>query len=149
MSKKTTTAVALTKNVPDLLETLNSEIAKLKHIEESVYKTSGKLSGAQPLDIKVEMKVENLIRAFSSVRGRENAYNDAARELGLTTYPQFTVDGGTAADWKQDILLRKAIIEHKETLDKLNDFKAKAAKFLSEEDQKSMLLAEMAEYFKK
>lgn len=147
MSKKKETALALTHSagVPDLLEVLNQKIAALKHIEESVYKTGGTLEGFG--DIKTEMKVENLIRAFSSVRGRENAYNDAAKELGLKTYPVFTISGGNAEDWKKDILLRKAIIEHKDELDKLNGFKAKAAEFLSKEDQKAMLIEEMKGHF--
>ena len=39
-----------------------------------------------------------------------------------------------------------AIIEHKETLDKLNSYKERVSKFLSEEDQKAMLLKEMEEF---
>ena len=149
MSKKTTTtAVAITgASIPEVIEVLNQKLAELKHIEECVYKTNGNLDGFG--DLKQETKIENLIRAFSSVRGRENAYNDAAKELNLKTYPVFTVNGGTAADWKQDILLRKAIIEQKETLDKLNDFKAKASKFVSEEQQQQMLLKEMSDFFAK
>jgi hypothetical protein len=111
-----------------------------------VYKTTGNLDGFG--DIKQETKLENLIRAFSSVKGREKAYDDAAKDLGLTTYPQFSISGGTAADWKQDIVLRIDIITHKDKLDKLNDYKEKMSKFLSAEDQKTMLLKEMTEFFK-
>ncbi len=137
--------LVLTSSVPDVLDQLNKKLAELKHIEESVYKTSGNLEGFG--DIKQEMKLDNLIRAFSSVRGREDAYNNAAKELGISPYPVFTVSGGNAADWKQDILLRKAIIEHKTTLDKLNTFKEKMSKFMSEADQKAILLKEMNEFF--
>jgi len=147
MSKKVTTAVAIAgASIPEVIEVLNQKLAALKHIEECVYKTNGEM---KPFgNVKDEMKVENLIRMYSSIRSREKAYNAAAEELGLTTYPVFS-DNGTAADWKQDILLRKAIIEQKETLDKLNDFKAKASKFVSEEQQQQMLLKEMSDFFAK
>lgn len=148
MGKKPTTAVAIAKveDVPQVLSLLDQEIGKLKVISESVYKTTGNLEGFG--DIKAETKVENLIRAFSSVKGREEAYNKAAKELNLSTYPQFSVSGGNAADWKQDILLRIDIITHKDKLDKLTEYKDKMSKFLSAEDQKAMLLNEMADYFK-
>ena len=147
MSKKNNTELALSNSqVPDVLSLLDKQIAGLKKIADSVYKTTGQLTGFG--DIKQELKLENLIRAFSMVKGKENAYNEAAKELGLASYPQFSIDGGTAADWKQDILLRIEIITHKDKLDKLNAYKEKMSKFLSEEDQKAMLMKEMAEFLK-
>jgi len=147
MSKKPTTAVALMNtSIPEVIEVLNQKLAALKHINECVYKTNGEM---KPFgNLKDEMKVENLIRMYSSIRSREKTYNEAAAEMGLKSYPVFS-DNGTAADWKQDILLRKDIIEQKETLDKLNEFKAKASKFVSEEQQQQMLLKEMADFFAK
>lgn len=144
--EKVTTALARVDEVPEVLSLLDQEIGKLKTISESVYKTTGNLEGFG--DIKQETKLENLIRAFSSVKGREKAYEDAAKDLGLGTYPQFSISGGTAADWKQDILLRIDIITHKDKLDKLNEYKEKMSKFLSAEDQKAMLLKEMTDFFK-
>lgn len=132
--------------VPEILSALDKEIGKLKTISESVYKTTGNLEGFG--DIKVETKLENLIRAYSSVKGREEAYDKAAKELGLSTYPQFSISGGTAADWRQDILLRIDIITHKDKLDKLKDYKDKMSKFLSAEDQRSILMKEMSEFLK-
>jgi len=131
---------------PDVLTQLNEKIASLKRIEESVYKTNGQLDGFG--DIKAETKIENLIRAYSSVKMREAGYNAAAKELrGGKDVPAFVIGSGNAEDWKQDILLRIDILEHKETLDKLNMFKEKMSKFLSEADQKAMLIAEMEQFF--
>ena len=146
MSKKSTAVALLNTSIPEVIEVLNQKLAALKHIEECVYKTNGEM---KPFgNVKEEMKVENLIRMYSSIRSREKSYNEAAEAMGLKSYPVFS-DNGTAEDWKQDILLRKAIIEQKETLDKLNDFKAKASKFVSEEQQQQMLLKEMADFFAK
>lgn len=147
MSKtKGTTALAKIDEVPEVLSILDQEIGKLKIISESVYKTSGVLD--QFGDIKQETKVENLIRAYSSVKGREDSYYAAQKDLKVVSAPVFTVSGGTAADWKQDIMLRIDIITHKDKLDKLNEYKEKMSKFLSAEDQKAMLLKEMTDFFK-
>jgi hypothetical protein len=131
--------------VPDLLTKVNEKIAGLKTITESNYKTTGKLDGFG--DIRTETQITNLIRAYSSVMGKEKAYNEAAADLNLSTYPVFEINGFDREAWKHDILLRKAIVEHKETLDKLNAYKEKLSKFLSTEDQKAILLKEMAVMF--
>ncbi len=142
---KATTSLLPAMPVPDVLKALNDKINSLKHIEESKYKTAGILE--QFGNIKDEMKIENLIRAYSSIIGREKLYNEAAAQLGRgKCYPAFVVSGGTAEDWKNDIQLRINILEHKETLDKLNTYKEKMSKFLSEADQKEILMREMAEF---
>lgn len=149
MTKKSSKSVELAvvgASVPDVLTILNDKLKSLKAVTECSYKTSGNLEGFG--DIKNETKVENLIRAFSSVRGKETAYNAAAKELGLTTYPAFSVSGGNSEDWKQDILLRKAVIEHADTQKKLEDLSSKAQKFLSEKDQYNIFLKEAAEALK-
>lgn len=139
-SSKASTELTVSVSVPDVLSVLSEKLKELKAITECNYKTSGNLEGFG--DIKSETKVENLIRAFSSVRGREKAYNEAAQELGLETYPAFNVSGGNASDWKQDILLRKAVIEHDSTKKKLETLHEQAKKFLSEKDQYQIFLKE-------
>jgi len=145
MSKKAkTTAIAVKDQVPTIISKLDQEIAKLKVISESVYKTAGKLETFG--DIKVETKVENLVRAYSSISGKKEAYDRAARELGVKQCLEFSINGGTLAEWKQDIMLRIDIITHQDKLDKLKSYKDKMSKFLSEEDQKAILMQEMTEF---
>jgi hypothetical protein len=138
--------LTLIKDVPKVLVILDEKLKNLKEIEETCYKCPSNLDGFGP--IQSEMKVENLIRALSSVRIREKGYNDAVAELKLTTVPVFTIGKATADQWKHDIELRIKIINHKETFDKLNTYKDKMSKFLSEEDQKSILLKEMEDFLK-
>ncbi len=142
----TSTEVAVfdTTSVPSIIQALEAKIKALDHVTDSKYRTSGNLDGFG--DIKKEANMGNLIKAFSSVKGRAKAYAEAAEELGVNTFPVFEVNGGSVTDWKADITLRMNIITHKETLDKLNSFKAKFEKFLSEEDQKAMLVAEMSAF---
>lgn len=143
-NKQTETLALTTTSVPSIIEKLEAEIKKLNHITDTVYKTTGVLDGFG--DIKKETLIPNLIRAYSVVLAKESNYNNAAEDLGLTTYPAFEINGCTAAQWREDILLRIAIIEHKDKLDKLKSYKDRVAKFLSEEDQKAILLKEMEQF---
>lgn len=146
MKKNNPTLLPITKTA-DVLDALNTKIASLKRIEESIYKTNGKLDGFG--DIKAEVKIENLIRAYSSVKMREAGYITAAKDLGRKEFPAFVIGSGNAEDWKHDILLRIDILEHKETLDKLNSYKDRMSKFLSETEQKEILMKEMDEFLSK
>lgn len=130
--------------IPDVMKALEAKMKEFEFIRDSKYKTSGTIDGFG--DIKNEKLIPNLIRAHSLVLAKHNAYEAAAKDLGLSTYPVFELGGGTVEDWKADILLRKAIIEQKENMDKLESFKAKAAKFMSEADQKAMFFAEMQSF---
>lgn len=141
------TSLVTVDNIPGVLEMLNARIANLKRIEETPYRTTGNLEVFG--NLTQETKIENLIKAFSMVRGKEQAYHDAAKELGLTSYPNFSISGGNTEDWKHDIMLRIDIIQYKQTLDELNEFHSQFSKFVSEEDQKKMLMNKFMEKFGK
>lgn len=146
--KSTTSAVTLgtSLNVPDIIVVLDEKLSALKHVTETKYRTSGVLDGIG--DIKSETKIESLIRAHASVMIREESYTKAALDLGLETFPAFQIGGCSVDDWKHDIRFRIDVINHKETADKLKEYKDKMSKFLSEEDQKNMLMTEMANFLK-
>lgn len=80
----------------------------MEHLRESNFGSSGVLDGIG--DIKKEVKIDALIRAYASVITREEGYNKSANELGLETYPSFELNGSTADVWKRDIKLRIDII---------------------------------------
>ena len=141
------TTVALTGNVPEVLVILEEKLKALKTIEETAWKCPTNLDGFG--NIQSEMKIENLIRAYSSVKMREEGYTKAAIELGLKTYPAFNINGCNVEQWKHDIDLRIQIINHKETFDKLTTFKDKMSSFLSAEDQKGILMKEMSDFLTK
>lgn len=129
-------------NIPDVLSKIDSKLAELKKVTDSVYKTSGSLGNGFG-DIKTEMKIQNLISLFSTICAKEKAYEAASKDLGLSTYPEFSVNGFTVADCKEDIKLRINILSHQEQLDKLNKAKELVSKFLSEEDQKRIALEQL------
>jgi hypothetical protein len=146
MSKSKTNAVAL--NVPsvmDGIEVLNTKIESLKHIQESVYKTTGKIGGFNN-NIKDEMNIAELIKMGSSVQAREDHYNSyAMKALKLKTFPVFKLDGHTLEEITADITLRIAILENKERLDNLNELKKEYTELMDKEDRKAILAAKLAQ----
>jgi hypothetical protein len=146
-SKTAGVAVLTGASVPEIITKLESKIKELDHITDSKYRTSGNLDGFG--DIKKETSIGNLIKAFSSVMARGETYQRSATALGIETFPVFELNGGSVEDWQKDIQLRIAIIQHKETLDKLQSYRDKMKEFLSKEDQKAMLLEEMAAFLSK
>lgn len=129
-------------SIPTLLEAIEAKIKTFKGIETSKFKTTMNLAGFG--DLGKETKIETLIKAYSSVAGRNKAYNESAEALGLDTFPEFVVDGGSQEDWLNDIKLRIAIITHKDELDKLKSLQSEAKTFLSQEDQKAMFFQKLA-----
>lgn len=140
---KTTTLVV--KGVPEGIELVNQRIADLKHITESVYKTTGKVTGF-PNKIQDETNIGELVKMFSSVAGREAAYRAAQEALELKTVPLFRVDGGTVAEFKHDIKLRIAIIANKETLDELNQIKKEYTELMDKEDRMKLLAKRLEKF---
>lgn len=139
VSKKST-ALVVAGSVPNVLELLAAKLAELKVVTECSYKTGGNLAGFG--DIKSETKVENLVRALSSIRGKEKAYYETAAILGLTETPVFSEGGGNAADWTQDVKLRIAVIQHADTKAKLEALTEQAKGFLTKEMQYEIFLKE-------
>ena len=142
---KKTTALAVNgidlKDTISILAKLDEQLSQLKKIEETPYKAGTNLEGFG--DVRVEQKIENLGRAFSMVRGKNDAYVNAMEELGETEYPVFTISGGTVEDWKHDIKLRLQITKQEVRSKALKEAKDKISKFMSEEEQKKSILMEL------
>lgn len=146
MSRKTEKATTLAiKGVPEGIELVNQRIADLKHITESVYKTTGRVTGF-PNKIQDETKIEELVKMFSSVAGRGAAYKAAQEALELKSVPVFRVDGGTVDEFKHDIQLRIAILANKETLDELNQIKKEYTELMDKEDRMKLLAKRLEKF---
>lgn len=144
MAKKNSNTAVAVVSVMDGIEVLNSKIDALKHIQESVYKTGGKLAGFNN-NIKDEMSIMELIKMGSSVKAREEHYTEYANKmLKLRTFPVFKLDGYTLEEYTSDITLRIAILENKERLDALNELKKEYTELMDKEDRKAILAAKLA-----
>ena len=148
MAKKETTPTTLATATPVMqgIQAVDTALKALKHIEESVYKTNGRVGGGFSQNLQSETKVEELIKMMGSVAGRAKSYNDAATYLGITTYPVFKVEGSTVEDYAQDIKLRIAIIQNESKLNKLKAIKAKYTELMDKEDRKAAVDQELQEF---
>ncbi len=142
-TKSTETGIALSgeMSIPSVIQALDAQIKSLGSIETSKFKTSMNLAPFG--DLKKVKDVEVLIRAYSLVRGKANAYNEAAKEMGIENAPAFKEDGNSLAQWKEDINLQVQIATHKDRLESLKAMKVKAEQFVSEEDKRKMFFSEL------
>lgn len=150
MSKKDkpTSELALpTTSVFEGIEAVNKQIEKLKHISDSVYKTNGKVPGFST-NLQNETNVSELIKMYSSVAGREAAYNSAALELlgSEATYPVFKLEGATSLDYKADIRLRIDIINNKTRLDELTAIKKEYTELMDKQDRMKLLAKKLEKF---
>lgn len=147
MSKKRTTTNALALNnqftANDVVAKLREELKKLKAVTECAYKTSGDIGIGGMTNIQQETKIDNLIKAYSSVNGRAKMYIEAATELGIEEFPQFTVGGGNLDAWKHDIQLRMDVIRYSDRKAELEGLLKEAEGFMTVDDKKSLFLAKL------
>lgn len=139
MAKQDKSTTALQVNgVLGGIEFVNLKINELKHIQESVYKTNGKVDGF-PNNIQTETNVGELIKMYSVVMAKKNFYNEAQKELNISSAPVFKFNGNSVEDYNADITLRIAIIENKERLDELNTLKKEFTELMDKEDRMQLL----------
>jgi hypothetical protein len=120
MKKSTMKLTTTSKNI----ELLDIKIKEMKEIETSKWLSNGKISLTNgQVDIKTEISIEKLAMGFANVRIATKAIEDAYAELGIESYPVVRIGGNTVEEVKHDILLRKKIIEQKETMDTLTTLK--------------------------
>lgn len=140
MSGKKTALALPPVDVFEGIEAVNKAIESLKHITDSVYKTSGLIPGFAK-NIKDETSIEELIKMYSSVSGRAKAYAEAAEDLlgPDSTYPAFKLNGATVADFKSDIKLRIDILNHKAKYDELVAIKKEYTELMDKQDRMKLL----------
>lgn len=150
MAKKANNAVALTSSstANDAVSAIKAQLEQLKEITGSEFKSGGKgtVQGF-PNSIQDETNIENLVRMYSSVNGKENAYNNAISDITAEfpgfKAPVFKEGGCTASALKSDIVLQAKILSVKERKEYLEGLLKKAEEFLTKEDKMKSFLAEL------
>jgi hypothetical protein len=138
-----TLAITAATPVPQVLAELDAKLKSLEHISDSKYRTIGNLGPFG--DIKTQTKIEELIKAHSYVTKKAACYDESMMILKVESCKPFEENGYSADDWVSDIKLRIDILQHKETMDKLQEAKSILSQFLSAEDQKAIAFAKVAE----
>lgn len=156
MSEVKETGLTTKDSATKMVEAIDVQLAKLKAIEQTPWKAGQTLDcGGQSINIRTETKLDNLVKALSSVMGREVMYNEAVKfaqaeikQAGgeLKDFPPFTIDGHPADAIKSDIVLRMRISTQEETRSKLEKLRARANEFMTVEDKKAAFLAELAAF---
>ena len=141
MAKGTALATAGDMSIPTVLQQITKQIDSLKDIETSSFKTSMNLAPFG--NLKTIKDVPTLIKAFSIISKKEQAYNEAAKELGVTDAPKYTEGDATTSQWKSDIQLQIRITTQKERLEELKAIKKEAEGFLDKEDKKALFFQKM------
>lgn len=140
---KTTTAVAvINTNMQTFIKGLEARLKAIKTVSDSSYIGSKNIDGI--CNVETETNLEKLISAGAHVTGCSNAYNDYAKKIGLTTWPEFKVNGNTVADWDHNIKLRIAIVNSAEEKSSIESDLKEAKGFLDKEEQRALFIAEKA-----
>lgn len=132
--------------IPKLLEEVNKKINSLKGGNSENESTKGTQLPSFGEIAKID-KVTTLIQAVSSVRARQKAYAEAAKELDASTtkFP-FKLAGFSADTWVNDIKARYSILANKAELDRLNKIKKTLEENLSQEAKLKNDLAKIGEW---
>lgn len=122
-------------DVPGMLELIKKKISELKGKRPNEEKTEGKtLSGFGKIS---EIKdVSSLVKAYSMLTKKEEAYKEAAKALSVdvSKYP-FKENGVGAAAWKNDIEMRMVDVIHEAELTRLTKVKSILEENLSQEQK--------------
>lgn len=145
MAKAQNLGVATIGSATEGINAVKKQIAELKRVQEAVYKTPGKISmgGGSSVDIKEVKEEKELVKAFSVVLSKINAFDAAYAALGITSYPVVKVDGGSLDEWSEDIKLRRDVIKYQGRLDKLNNVKKRYEDLMDKQDKMNLLNKEM------
>ena len=149
MAKKNATTAVSVKNqfdyaaVPKMLEQVRAKIKSLKGDTDDANQTTGELEGFG--NIFNITTPSDLIKAYSSVKGREAAYNAAAKDMKIKTVPPFKIGKAGAAKWYADINKCYRIATHKQELEKLAKIESELKGLLSEEDKRQSSMATIAD----
>lgn len=118
-------------DIPALLEKVTKQINDIKGDLPKATKTTGTLDGFGKIsDIST---VTNLIKAYSMIDAKADAYDQAAAEIlpeGIKK-PALSINGSSPASWKTDIKGRIKVVARKAELDKLIKVKTKLESNLS------------------
>ena len=141
MKKNNNLSLVIANSAPDVIQVLKGELAQLKTITESQYKTgtSGKITGF-PNAIQDETSVETLVKMHSSVNGRRNAYDNSLNILsslsgGTLSVPLFKENGNSFENIEADIALRIQVLSVSARKQTLENLLKEAETFMTEKDK--------------
>lgn len=137
--------IAVRSRIPKALEEIEARLANIQRVTEKTTKTNGMFTytpnnASKSINIATSKDLQELIEVYSFLKQKSSSYEESARELGLSTFPVFTWLGYAFDAWKNDLMLRVAIVTSHNEVATLRNQKSTLEKFLSEDDQVAKLL---------
>lgn len=142
------TAVAL--NVPsagEMLSGVRTRLKALKIIADAPLRTHGLFkytpSATASIEIQKVTDLATLINILGFLLEKESNYDLGAEMLNLKEYPLFKWCSYTTAEWKHDIEVRVAIINHQANMDELQAVEKELVTMLSQTDKLALMTAKL------
>ena len=143
-AKAQTTALATQDaTAVDMLDIVRNRIKAIKLVADAPPKTHGLFKYTPSTNTWIKIgdvtEVGSLLLMLGFLMEKETAYDKAAASCGMNEYPMFKWCGYGVAEWKHDIQVRIAIINHHNNLAELQDAEKELTTLLSQTDKLTML----------
>lgn len=133
----------------DALSLIKAELAELKDVQESVYKTTGKKLRGFDSEVQYETDISVLIQMHSSVVNKSEFYLKSQTRLNVETAPTLKIMGYTAEEWEADIKLRIRVMEYKDRIEELKGYQKEIEALMSNEDRRKLLIDRLQKRYAK
>lgn len=143
-------AVAVRSEMTKTMQAIDEKLKNLKAVTDSPFKTSGQFSFSgglhsmsNTINIHKLSDLRLMLGILAALTNHKNNYDNAAKLMEITSYPEFEWLGFPYDSWVHDIKVRLAVITHHETRSKLESAKKKLETFLTEEDRLAIVLKDI------
>ena len=151
MSKEITT---VNTELISTLAAINERLNAMKMAELTGFKSHGKFrwnpayTGNAPIDIHTNTDLSELLNIYASLSRKQDDYNTAAEQNGLSEYPVFKWQDSSGDDWLHDIKLRINMLTHETKKRELLNAKKELSTFMSPEDKLAITIANVSNLLK-
>ena len=124
-------------NIPEALSLIKAKLKEFKKHSGTEKEITAKVPGFN-MALKDFTTVADLLKAYSSLQGKEEYYTQAAKELipeNTVKIPPYTPGGHSLSQWKKAFKARVAEVANKQKIDQLTKMEKTLSKHLSEEAQ--------------
>lgn len=141
-------ALAVRTEMQQMSAAIDNKLKALKEVTDSQYKTNGEYRFAPGfsgniIDIHKSTDVRLLLGIVGALTNHKTNYENAAKMMGLDTYPEFLWLKYNYGAWTHDIKVRLAVITHYDTKKKLEEAKKELEQFMTQEDRLALVLEKM------
>ena len=150
MKKEKNTTLAVRDKLTTALSSINEQLSKFEAISTAKHQTNGQFSwnpnytgGGNSIDVHKCTDLMLLLSIYTSLRTKNRDYVETVEEIKLDEYPNYSWQGHTWEQWKQDLAIRIMVVNKEKAITKLKSQKDILSKHLSEDEQLAATLNEL------